>query len=106
MTRLDPLIDEAARKLGRKIDTGTGANAYVARQDGWALMEAGVPAVMVGGAFSDPALLERFFASRYHGPADDLAQGIELGGAAEDVALHVALARRLADPARFPATAR
>lgn len=106
MTRLDPLIEEAARGLNRKVDTGTAANAYVARQDGWALMEAGIPAVMVGGAFNDQALLERFFSSRYHGPGDDLQNGIELGGAAEDVALHVDLARLLADPKRFPAAAR
>jgi hypothetical protein len=103
---LDPLIDDTARALGRKVDTGTDANAYVTRQDGWALMSAGVPAVMAGGAFNDRALLERFFASRYHGPADDLAHDIELGGAAEDVTFHVALARRLADPSLFPASVR
>lgn len=106
MTRLDPFVDATARALGREVDTGTAANAYVARQDGWELMGAGVPAIMLGGAFSQRTLLERFFASRYHGPADDLAHGLELGGAAEDVVLHVALARLLADPAQFPASAR
>jgi Zn-dependent M28 family amino/carboxypeptidase len=106
LTPLDPLIDDTARALGRKVDTGTDANAYVTRQDGWALMSAGVPAVMAGGAFNDRALLERFFASRYHGPADDLAHDIEFGGAAEDVTFHVALARRLADPSLFPASVR
>jgi hypothetical protein len=106
MTPLDPLVDATARALGRKIDTGTAANAYVARQDGWELMSAGIPAIIVGGAFSDMARLERFFASRYHGPKDDLSPDLELGGAAEDVALYVALERSLADPARFPVSAR
>ena len=106
LTRLDPLVDEAARALGRKIDGSTAPNAFIARQDGWELMNAGIPAVMAGGAFSQPALLDAFFASRYHGPTDDPAHAIELGGAAEDVALYVALARLLADPERFPALAR
>ena len=106
MTALDPLIDATARALGRKVDSDTEANAFIARQDGWELTNAGIPAVMVGGAFSDIAPLESFFASRYHGPSDDIYHGIELGGAAEDTALHIALGRILADPARFPAPAR
>lgn len=106
MTRLDPLIDATARALGRKVEPGTEANAYVARQDGWELLGAGIPAVMVGGAFSDKEPINRYFASRYHGPTDDLSHGLELGGAAEDTRLHIALGRVLADPARFPASAR
>lgn len=106
MTRLDALIDDTARAMGRKVDPGSEANSYVMRQDGWALMSAGIPAVMVGGGFSDRAALARYFARRYHGPSDDLSQGIELGGAAEDADLHVALGRVLADPSRFPSSAR
>jgi Zn-dependent M28 family amino/carboxypeptidase len=105
-TPLDPLIDATARALGRKVDGDTEANALIARQDGWELTSAGIPAVMIGGAFSDMALLESFFASRYHGPSDDIYHGIELGGAAEDTALHIALGRVLADPARFPTPSR
>jgi hypothetical protein len=37
----------------------------------------------------------------YHGPEDDLAHLKELGGAAEDATLHIALARALADPRRY-----
>ena len=105
-TSLDPLIDATARTLGRKVDSDTDANALMARQDGWEFTNAGIPAVMIGGAFSDMALLESFFASRYHGPGDDIYHGIELGGAADDTALHIALGRILADPARFPTPAR
>lgn len=106
MTRLDPLIDATAASLGREVHEGKEANGYVDRQDGWVLMQAGVPAVMLGGAFSDRATIERFFGSRYHGPTDDLDHELELGGAAEDAMLHVALARALADPKRFPLPAR
>jgi hypothetical protein len=105
-TPLDPLIDTTARALGRKVDSDTDANALIARQDGWEFTNAGIPAVMIGGAFSDMALLESFFASRYHGQSDDIHHGIELGGAAEDTVLHVALGRLLADPTRFPTPAR
>ena len=106
MTALDPLIDATARALGRKVDSDTDANSLFSRQDGFALASGGIPAVMIGGAFSDMAVLESFFASRYHGPSDDLYHGIELGGAAEDTVLHIALGRALADPERFPAPAR
>lgn len=106
MTVLDPLIDGTVRALGRRVDSDTDANSLFSRQDGFALAGAGIPAVMVGGAFSDLARLEGFFASRYHDPSDDIYHGIELGGAAEDTVLHVALGRMLADPVRFPAPAR
>ena len=106
MTPLDPLIEATARALGRKVDTDSEANAYVTRQDGWVLLSAGVPAVMVGGAFSEPGPMGRYFATRYHGPGDDVSSGLELGGAAEDAELHIGLGRALADPTRFPRPAR
>jgi Zn-dependent M28 family amino/carboxypeptidase len=98
---LASFIDQAARALGRKIDDSTAANAFLNRQDGSVFLKAGVPSVMIGGAFSDPVLLARFLTGPYHHPNDDLKQGIELGGAAEDGALHVALGRLFADPAKF-----
>jgi len=105
-TRLDPLIFEVAREQHRAVDTDSEANIFLRRQDGWPLLRAGVPAVMVGGAFSDMALLDRFMTTRYHTPADDTLHPIELDGAAEDANLHVALVRAFADPSRFPATPR
>lgn len=104
LTALDPAVEEAARSLGRSIDRSDRANALVRRQDGWALLQRGVPALLVGGAYGQP--LERFLSGRYHKPDDDLASGIELGGAAEDVQLHVALARTLADRKRYPSIPR
>lgn len=101
LTALDPFVDATARALGRRVDTGDGPNALVRRQDGWALLQKGVPAVLVGGAYGG-GRLQRFLATRYHKPDDDVASGIVLGGAAEDVDLHVALGRLFADSARFP----
>jgi hypothetical protein len=102
MTRLDPQIAAVARQERRKIVPGDAANAYVRRQDGWALQQHDIPAVMVTSAYGDLSRLEAFFESNYHRPHDDLSQKIELGGAAEDVAFHIALARWFADPRRVP----
>lgn len=100
-TPLDRLIFEVAREQHREIDKDKDANRYLNRQDGWPLLSNGVPAVMVGGAFSDVPLLEAFLKSRYHTPADDTLHPIELGGATEDANLHVALVRAFADPSRY-----
>ena len=94
-TLLDPQIEAVAAALGRTVDRSDAANALLMRQDGWALMQAGVPAVLMGGAYRGG--LRHCLATRYHHPDDDL-RGIELGGAAEDGDLHVALLRRLANP--------
>ncbi len=97
-TPLDPIIDQTARELGRKIDADLEANAFIQRQDGYALTRAGVPTVMVGGSFSDLGKLGAFLSGPYHKHDDDLKRPIELGGATEDTALTIALVKKLADP--------
>ena len=101
LTRLDPVVDEVARSLGRSVDTSDAYNALFKRQDGYVLYQAHVPAVLVSGGFAEGRLM-RFLQGRYHHPDDDFAHGLELGGAAEDADLQVALGRALADPDRFP----
>jgi Zn-dependent M28 family amino/carboxypeptidase len=100
---LDAAIDAVAAAMGRSLDMDDEAAAFVQRQDGWALARAGVPAVMVGGSFSDVAQLRAFLQGPYHGPDDDPDASLILDGAAEDADLLIALARRVADPARYPA---
>jgi hypothetical protein len=56
---------------------------------------------MVGGSFANMALLNAFLAGAYHAPDDEAGPDLPLEGAAEDADLLVALARRLADPARY-----
>ena len=63
------------------------ADAFVQRQDGWALTRAGVPAIMVGGSFSNMALLNAFLGGPYHKPDDELGGRLVLDGAAEDANL-------------------
>lgn len=96
-TDLDPIIDHVARTLGRSIDSSDEANSFIRRQDGWALAQRGVPALMVGGSFSDMKLLEAFLTGDYHGPGDELTDATPLDGAAEDADLHVALGAYFAD---------
>ena len=80
---------------------GNEANAWLHRQDGWALIQHDVPAVMVSLAYGDMARLQTFFESDYHRPSDLVKPGLELGGMAEDVLFHVALARWFADPKKY-----
>ncbi|WP_235302940.1 M28 family peptidase [Sphingopyxis sp. MWB1] len=100
----DALVTEVATRLGRKIDSDGEADPFVQRQDGWALGAKGVASLMVGGSFSDMALLEAFLGDDYHGPGDEFSDKIPLGGAAEDADLHVALGRAFADKQRWPGT--
>jgi hypothetical protein len=99
---LDALIDRTVAEAGRSLDPDDEAAAFVERQDGWALARAGVPAIMVGGSFADMARLRVFLAGPYHSAADNPGPNLELGGAAEDSDLMVALGRKLADPALYP----
>ncbi|HEV2818840.1 MAG TPA: M28 family peptidase [Allosphingosinicella sp.] len=98
---LDAAIDATVAAMGRRLDNDDEAAELVQRQDGWALARAGVPAIMVGGSFSDMALLNRFLEGRYHEPNDQADGELVLDGAAEDANLSVALGRRLADPAAY-----
>ncbi|WP_428630742.1 M28 family peptidase [Sphingopyxis sp.] len=98
----DAVVRAAATKLGRKLDEDGEADAFIQRQDGWALGAKGVTSLMVGGSFSDMPLLQAFLSSDYHGPNDNFSDKIPLGGAAEDADLHVALGRAFADVKAWP----
>jgi hypothetical protein len=100
-TPLDAAVEAVAKKAGRAVESSADANAFIQRQDGWALTQKGVPALMVGGSFADLELLQKFLGSDYHGPKDELTDGTELGGAAEDTDLHIALGRYFADARKY-----
>ncbi len=95
-TTLDKTIDDIALKLGRSVEPSTDANSFIPRQDGWVLQQKGVPAVMVGGAFSDLGRLQNFLTTAYHKPDDELTDATDLSGAAQDVTLHIELGRYFA----------
>lgn len=99
-TGLDKAIAEVARREKRSFSASDAGNAYLKRQDGWALMQHDIPAVMVTSAYGDIARVEKFFDGDYHRPGDRVKPGMELGGAAEDVAFYVALGKWFADARR------
>jgi hypothetical protein len=101
MTGLDAGIARVVKRERRRLIPGKDANEYVHRQDGWALLQRDVPAVMVSSAYGEIDRVRRFFDTLYHRPGDNPDPEIELGGAAEDVKLHVALARWFADPKSY-----
>lgn len=101
---IDPLIGDietVAREAGREVEPSDDSNAFIRRQDGWALLAKGVPAIMAGGSFADLKLLETFLSGDYHGPGDELRADTPLAGATEDANLHVALVRYFADAEKY-----
>ncbi|HEU0135642.1 MAG TPA: M20/M25/M40 family metallo-hydrolase [Allosphingosinicella sp.] len=103
---LDSVVESTVAEAGRTMDPDDEAAAFVERQDGWALARAGVPAIMVGGSFSDMKKLNAFLGGPYHSPADNPGPALMLDGAAEDTELMIALGRKLADPQIYPWTSR
>lgn len=105
MTGLDKDVARVAKQEGFKLRTDDDANEYVKRQDGWALLQHDIPAIMVTTAYGDIDRMRAFFDSDYHRPSDDLSHPIELGGATDDVKMLTALGRWFGDPRRVPLSA-
>ena len=103
MTALDPVIAQVARQQKKRLVGDDRANLYVRRQDGWALLQHDVPAVMVSSGWSDAAKVEQFMDTDYHRPTDVVKPALELGGAADDTVFLAALARWFGDARRVPA---
>lgn len=101
MTGLDPDIARVLAGAKRQLANGSYADRFVRRQDGWALLQRDVPTVMVSSAFADEAAYRDYDQRRYH-RASDNPETIELGGAAEDMLLHVQLVEHFASTANYP----
>lgn len=94
-------IQTVASSQNRELDFDGEADEFLNRQDGAAFAAQGVSAFMLGGSFSDMDLLNHFLSGSYHQPSDDQVESIELGGAADDSDLHIALIRLFADRERW-----
>jgi hypothetical protein len=101
ITNLDKGILSVAAKMGRNVDTSGQANSFLKRQDGWALTQKNVPAVMVNSSFSDLPFLEKYLGGDYHGPDDELSDATDLSGTAQDTLLHIALGKYFASVGTF-----
>ena len=101
LTTLDGPIKRIIADQGRKLgDAGVAAN-FLRRQDGWVLLQRDVPSLMVSSAFAERGPLDAYIAERYHLPSDQF-EGIELGGAAQDLLLHLAMVSFFADGSAYP----
>ncbi len=100
-TNLDLGIESVAAKLGMQIEPSEQANSFLKRQDGWALSQKGVPAVMVNSSFSDLLFLEKYLGGDYHGPEDELTNATDLSGTAQDTELHIELGKYFANVRSF-----
>jgi len=101
-TALDGVVGAFLAERGRPTGDRDFAESFLRRQDGWALIEKGVPAVLLSSSFSSRKVLGPYLSSDYHRPSDEPGR-IELGGAIEDLLLHEELVRRLADTGFLPA---
>jgi len=101
-TPLDYGITEVARTLGREVVPSDLQAAFLRRQDGWVFLREGVPTVMAGGTLADEEVFQAFLQGPYHGADDEVGEGLELGGAAEDAVLHAALIRYFASLRTYP----
>jgi hypothetical protein len=99
-TPLDDVILGEIARAGRSLGDQPLADSFLQRQDGWVLLQKGLPSVLLSSTYGSRGVLEPFLANRYHRPSD-AADAIELGGAIDDLLLHQTLVRALADPARY-----
>lgn len=103
-TAIDSVILETLRDSGRELGNKEFAESFVRRQDGWVLLEQGVPAVFLSTAFGSEIVLGPYLQSDYHRPSDEIER-IELGGAIDDLLLHEELVKRVANVETYPAPA-
>nr|WP_298928291.1 M20/M25/M40 family metallo-hydrolase [uncultured Erythrobacter sp.] len=99
-TPLDPMILDVMDKAGRDLGDSDYAARFVRRQDGWALLGEGVPAVMLSTAFGSEITLSPYLSGNYHRAGDEL-DTIVLGGAIDDLLLHEEIVRRVADTSLY-----
>jgi hypothetical protein len=99
-TPLDGVILAALAGQGRTLGDQDLADSFLQRQDGWALLQAGVPSVLLSSTYGSRGVLSPFLSSRYHRPSDEPG-AVELGAAIDDLLLHESLIRTLADPESY-----
>lgn len=94
-TNLDGLVRDELTARGMELGNREFADSFLKRHDGWVFLERGVPSVLLSTSFASEIVLGPYLATDYHRPGDEV-QGIELGGAVDDLLLHEALVKRIA----------
>lgn len=100
-TPLDAGVAEVAAKLGRTLDIRPEHQDFVQRQDGWVFLSRDVPAVVVSSWMGDSDAFQDYLTRHYHKPSDEWRPDLELGGATEDIMLHVELLNYFGNEATY-----
>jgi len=101
LTPLDRGIYDVATAMGRKLTIQPEHQQFTQRQDGWILLQRDVPVVVVTSSFSDKVAFDDYIGNRYHKPSDEWRPDLELGGATEDILLHVELLKHFGNQATY-----
>lgn len=101
----DTAITTVLNMQGLRRSDSPLADTFLQRQDGWVFLDAGLPARMVNSSYGDEWALKAFLANGYHSPSDSYSPTMELGGAVQDIRLHVALGQHFANVKLYPSGA-
>jgi hypothetical protein len=97
---LDQVIIDHIARSGRVLGDQALADSFVQRHDGAALLNSGVPTVLLSSSYGTRDILQPFLSSRYHRPSDEAA-ALDLSGTVDDLLLHEGLVRIVSDPAQY-----
>jgi hypothetical protein len=90
-TPLDTGIRKVVEGMGKTFMVVESTEQFVRRQDGWALLSRDVPTVLVSTSFGDEDKFNAFLEGPYHRADDQWSKDMELGGATDDIFIHIAL---------------
>jgi hypothetical protein len=90
-TPLDTGIRKVVEGMGKTFMVVESTEQFVRRQDGWALLSRDVPTVLVSTSFGDEDKFNAFLEGPYHRADDQWSEDMELGGATDDIFIHIAL---------------
>lgn len=100
-TPLDEGIRKVVEGMGTKFMVVESTEQFVRRQDGWALLSRDVPTVLVSTSFGDEEKFNAFLEGPYHRADDEWSEDMELGGATDDIFIHIALLRHFGSLAEY-----
>ncbi|UIP05603.1 M28 family peptidase [Erythrobacter sp. SDW2] len=100
-TPLDEGIRKVVEGMGTRFMVVESTEQFVRRQDGWALLSRDVPTVLVSTSFGDEEKFNAFLDGPYHRADDEWSEDMELGGATDDIFIHVALLRHFGSVAEY-----
>lgn len=102
----DQAILQVITEQGLKRSDNPMADSFLKRQDGWVFVQSGHPARMVNSSYGDEWALNAFLSNGYHSPSDRYSPNIEIGGALQDIRLHIALGHHFANMETYPDTSK